>query len=499
MLRYFAPLLLAALAVAVPSPAIAQPSDLLLPARAGAVASPRAVPARRVRKARVHLPALQSSSLRLELFEDVQPTLTRRTLERPSADALVWVGDDEQGSQAVLTVANGVLTGTVFADHRTFEITIDADGEYSVLELDTGAFPTDDPDAEDLVPPAAAADNAIGDATGLVATSSTSTTTTSTTAVEITVMIVWTPKAETAAGGRSAMDSLALNAVAIANLVYANSGVNARLTLVYKAPVTYTESPSSISTDLGNLRGTSDGKIDQVHTVRNQYAADVVSLIGEGYMANGACGVGGLMTSLSTSFAPYAFNVVDRKCAIGNLSYAHEVGHNEGLQHNPSNASTTPSQPYAYGYQDPSGYFRTVLSYGSSTRIPYLSNPAVTYNTRVTGTSSQNNARALNTNAATIAAFRGTSSGATTPSCTYSVSTTSLTFAASGGSKPVSVTASSGCGWTASESSNWVSLSNTGGSGSGSVTVVVPSHSGRTRSTTITVAGKSVTVKQTRK
>ena len=50
-------------------------------------------------------------------------------------------------------------------------------------------------------------------------------------------MIVWTPNAEAAAGGRAAMESLALASVANANLVYANSGINAQLNLVYAAPV----------------------------------------------------------------------------------------------------------------------------------------------------------------------------------------------------------------------------------------------------------------------
>ena len=73
-------------------------------------------------------------------------------------------------------------------------------------------------------------------------------------------MIVWTPNAEAAQGGRAAMESLALNSVANANLVYTNSGVNAQLRLVYAGKVSYTETPSNISTDLNALRGTADGK-----------------------------------------------------------------------------------------------------------------------------------------------------------------------------------------------------------------------------------------------
>jgi hypothetical protein len=80
------------------------------------------------------------------------------------------------------------------------------------------------------------------------------------------------------------------------------------------------------------------------------------------------------MGTASTSFAPWAFNVVDQSCAAGYLSYAHEVGHNEGLQHDPANASVSPAYPYAYGYQDPSGAFRTVLAYGGAQRVPFFSN-----------------------------------------------------------------------------------------------------------------------------
>ena len=126
----------------------------------------------------------------------------------------------------------------------------------------------------------------------------------------------------------------------------------------------YVETPSSISTDLTAIRSTGDGKLDEVHTLRSQHGADIVTLIGSGYASSGYCGIGGLMTSVSTSFASSAFNVVDRTCAVGNLSYAHELGHNQGLHHDPANAGSTPSYPYAYGYRDPSG----VLPHGPLVR-----------------------------------------------------------------------------------------------------------------------------------
>jgi hypothetical protein len=495
-------LALALVAAFAPAPVVAQAvPDLLLPPQASSAASRRDVPARRVRKARINPAALNSATLRLQLFDDIQPTVNRHKLTRPSPDKMVWVGGNDSGAQVVLAVVRGVVTGTVFADNRTFEIGLEPDGQYSIAELDPGAFPTDDPDFGGLqfevldVP-----ENFVGDADAVVAP--TVDTLLGDTPVEIDIMIIWTPKAESAAGGRAAMDSLALASVANANLVYTNSGVNARLNLVYSAPVNFTETGSNISGDLSTLRSASDGKMDEVHTLRTQYGADLVSLIGDGYRASGYCGYGYVMSSPSTSFASSAFTVVDRTCAVGNLSFAHEVGHNQGLQHDPANAGTTPSYPYAYGYQDPSGLFRTVMSYGGATRIAFLSSPNVLYSTRPTGTSSQDNARALNANIATVAAFKsvgGSSGGTTTPTaCTYSVSTTSLSFASSGGSKSVSVTAPTGCAWTTANNSGatWVSLNTSGGSGNGSVTVTTSANTGSARSTTITVAGKQIAVNE---
>ena len=40
--------------------------------------------------------------------------------------------------------------------------------------------------------------------------------------------------------------------------------------------------------------------MDQVHTLRTQYGADLVTLIGEGYRDSGACGIAYLMSTVST-------------------------------------------------------------------------------------------------------------------------------------------------------------------------------------------------------
>lgn len=503
MFRYLssAALILAALVTVAPVPVHAQTvPDLFVAAQGAANASRRDVPARRVRKARLNLNALNAATMRLRLFDDVQPVLTRTKVKQPGADKLVWIGQGDNGTQAVLAMARGVMTGTVFADGRVFEIGLEPDGQYSIAELDPGAFPTDDPEFDDirfevLEDPG----NYVGDqATAAPVTAAVTADALAGTPVRVDVMVVWTPNAEVAGGGAAAMNSLALAAVDNANLVYANSGVNAVLNLVHAGLVSYTETPSSISTDLNNLRGTTDAFLNDVLAQRDKVGADVVTLLGEGYRANGMCGMGGIMTTVSTSYAPYAFNVVDRTCAVGNLSYAHEVGHNQGLHHDPANATSAASTPYAYGYQDPSGAFRTVMSYGSAVRLAYLSSPAAFYNGLVMGTAGQDNARALAANIATVAAFKsiGSTVTPTTPTCTYSVSTTSLSFASSGGSKSVTVTAGSGCSWSTANDAQatWVGMNTGGGSGSGTVTVTAQANTGSARSTTITIAGKQIAV-----
>jgi len=82
-------------------------------------------------------------------------------------------------------------------------------------------------------------------------------------------------------------------------------------------------------------------------------------------------------------------------------------------------------------------------------------------------------------------------------SCTYTISPTSRSFPSIGGTGTVSVTAPSGCSWTATEDVNWINItSGKSGSGSGIVTYSVSANKKNPRSATITVAGESHTVTQ---
>ena len=198
----------------------------------------------------------------------------------------------------------------------------------------------------------------------------------------VDVLVAYTTTTRAASGGTAAIIAQIELAVSEANLAFSNSGVLNRLRLVKTLEVDYAETGSS-STDLNRLRNRGDKFMDEIHAYRAAYGADIVSLIVE--RMDDACGIGFLMTNVTTAFASSAFNVVARGCATGIFTFAHEVGHNMGLRHDSfMDAGTTPF-PDAHGYVDLVARFRTVMAYPdacttkgfSCRRVANFSNPDV--------------------------------------------------------------------------------------------------------------------------
>jgi hypothetical protein len=132
--------------------------------------------------------------------------------------------------------------------------------------------------------------------------------------------------------------------------------------------------------------------------------------------ATNACGTAFLMSASSGGFESNAYSVSVRACAVDNLTFPHELGHNQGANHNPENG-LSPSQaifPYAFGHYVSGGAspFRTILSTAGGVctncpRIPYFSNPGVTYHAQPTGiTDERENARTINNTAVAFSQFR---------------------------------------------------------------------------------------------
>ena len=119
------------------------------------------------------------------------------------------------------------------------------------------------------------------------------------------------------------------------------------------------------STDLARFRSTSDGYFDDIHTTRDQNAADVnVLIINDG----GYCGLAsGIGSSASTAFATVYWD-----CATGYYSFGHEIGHLQSARHDPANDPSTTPYAYGHGYQYPSGGWRTIMAYACSTSCTRL-------------------------------------------------------------------------------------------------------------------------------
>jgi hypothetical protein len=172
--------------------------------------------------------------------------------------------------------------------------------------------------------------------------------------------------------------------------------------------------------------------MDEVHELREAYAADEVVLLIEDFTA---CGLAWQMQEVSPDFEIYAFAVVNEDCATGNYSFGHELGHTMGAQHDwyqyLASAALIPAFPYSFGYVNASAGWRTVMAYDDECedrgldcpRLAYWSNPDVTLDDEPMGvpegTSTScvageydpgcdaDNRKTLNATARTVASFRG--------------------------------------------------------------------------------------------
>jgi hypothetical protein len=233
----------------------------------------------------------------------------------------------------------------------------------------------------------------------------------------IDVLVAYTAEAAGAAGGQNGILALINQAISETNQSYANSGIRQRVRLAQSAQVAYTES-GDLTTDLVRLKLRGDGFMEEIFSLRDSAAADLVVLLA----ANGgnACGVGYLMTQPAASFEEFAFSVVDTECATGYYSFGHEMGHNMGARHDRfvDNVDNSP-YPYNHGYFYVPGRWRTIMAYDngcqnageSCTRIPHWSNPDVSYTGIPTGVpngqaTAADNRTTLNNTALVVSNFR---------------------------------------------------------------------------------------------
>lgn len=322
--------------------------------------------------------------------------------------------------ELLFVVQDGVVAGSIRGGGKLYQIRFAGGGVHEVQEVDPGLLA---PDGEPLVAEAEE-EGAAADSADIVAAGDDGT--------QIDVLVAYTAAARSAAGGTSAIQALINLGITETNQAYLNSGAIQRVRLVRTVEVVYTES-GNIGTDLSRLRATADGFMDNVHTLRNTYGADLVHLITNN--GGGYCGLAYVMESVSNAFKTNAFGVTARTCVSPNLSFAHEMGHNMGLQHDRYVDQSNVPYPYSHGYTNQAAFlpgapvnkrWRTIMAYNtecqdngmSCTRLMYFSDPRRFYTgdrMGVAGTSPSSstdgpaNARAsLNNTRATVANFRAT-------------------------------------------------------------------------------------------
>ncbi len=246
--------------------------------------------------------------------------------------------------------------------------------------------------------------------------------------VTIDLMLVYTDAAETWASTSSYgdIDGVIAQAMNLSQAALDNSKTGIELRLVHVHKTSYDETTDGTDSITRLYRLTQnpndpifndpnyDGYMEDVHTLRDQYGADIVSMLAK------ISDTGGLGWRIgATEGAPYfGFNLNRVQQVASGYTLIHEIGHNMGNAHSRTqNSNATGAGAglfhYSAGYQDQTNGFHTVMAYSDGlTQAPIFSSPDLTFNSQPAGTNSiltpENNALSMKEIKRTISRYRPT-------------------------------------------------------------------------------------------
>ena len=317
---------------------------------------------------------LQSESVSFELFDGARIDVT--TLDAPSEGALestIYRGNGADG-QSIITELDGEVIGQFFTPNGQFGIAPIPDSDlHVVFEIDRdfpnggepAAFPSVDNGPSGLTVQELAGDgDVVGDVIGIPA---------------IDIMIAFDAEAATFYGNN--IDTMRLNAAAMvnqANAIYRNTNSGQHLNLTHIFQTNVTPNTTSGFTYRNQLASKTDGNFDNVHPSRDSNGSDLIALISNRFVATGLCGIAFFPDSANPAEND-AYSVTEASCALGGLTFTHELGHNQCAGHDVQ--GTTCNYNDDEGHRNSAANVRTVMARNSNpeNRVPVFSNPGVNF------------------------------------------------------------------------------------------------------------------------
>ena len=369
------------------------------------------------------------SKIELELLDQEVYKVTKTSLEKRSPTNYTWRGKiyntDGDGFDVILTIIDDLMTGLIYTPNKSvYQIIPISKDTHKIVLIDQNKFPectgpiilpepaketsiSSSVTLDKLVPITKASKNP-SDFSQNTDNSSKSLETESPIQEDantrIDVLILYSKEAIAEAGGLAQAKVHAQGSIDSTNTAYANSKISTKLNLV-QVDIFDVSETLEYSSIVNSIRTNAT-----IATMRNSAKADLVSLVLSSSSSSALCGIGFLTASSS-----FGFTVVNFGCAIGNLTFAHELGHNMGCQHNPENGASASSGafPFSFGHFEVNN-FRTIMSTaspnnpcGNCNRVPFFSNPDVKIGKTSTGVANQrDNARTINERAGIVANFQ---------------------------------------------------------------------------------------------